>query len=109
MLFGLGKGFCENYNYNYNRNNIVVPKEFNETPIIYPGIYNNLIATSPASFYSLKDGYQPYNYNYSSFLTNQFNGFVGNQLQNLVSDLNLLNVNQIYSQNSRTMKHNMKK
>ena len=110
VLFGLGKGFCENYNYNYNRNNGVT-REFNDFPLIYPGIYNNLIASPSPPFYNLKEGYIPFNYNYGSFLNVHFNNFNSSPLQNLANDLNLqsLNINQLYNQNNRNQKQNMKK
>ena len=111
ILFGLGKGFCENYNYNHNRNTGAA-REFNEFPIMYPGIYNNLMAPPPTAFYNVKEGFIPYSYNYGSFVNNnKFTTFGGSVLQNLVNDLNVqnLNLHQIYNQNSRNGKMNMKK
>ena len=117
VLFGLGKGFCENYNHNHNKNNannannVTAQREYTDY-MMYPSIYNNLMVTSANAFYNnFKESFMPYNYSFGAFVNNQqFNGY-GNVLQNLVNDINIqsLNLQQIYTPNARNGKMNMKK
>lgn len=105
VLFGLGKGFCENYNHNHNKNKeaaTAAQREYNEFSMIYPPIYSNLMISSANAFYTFKESYMPYNYSYGAFVnSSQYNNY-----GNLVSDLNMqsLNLQQMYNPSVRNGK-----
>lgn len=80
VLFGLGKGFCENYQHNGKTNkDSQENNEFNCNQNYYNEINFNY---GKESFYYLLNSIENFNYNFKSYLNplmgNNFNGFSSN-------------------------------